>query len=327
MRIYNFAFSQSVRENRRAFTLIELLMVIAIIGLLMSLLIPAIQAAREMARRTQCTNNLKQLALALNTHDTASKKYPSGGWSHRWYVEPNRDGKSQPGGWPFALLPFLEQTALFDSMENAHESVKEERLTTLVTTPLSLFYCPTRRDAKTYPWTEEGFASRPINFFDLPEMVAKSDYAINGGDNDPGYDVRNIPLSLEIADDRDFTWADFTAANGICFYRSDLGSSQVSDGLSNTYSFGEKWVRTTGYDMGDDTSHFAGYDKDNTRWTFLTPKRDDDSESWDLFGSVHPGICNFAFCDGSVKPINLKIDPETHRLLGSRNDGKDVRVP
>ena len=317
-------------KNRYAFTLIELLMIIAIIGLLISLLLPAIQAAREMARRMHCTNNLKQFGLALNTCEAATRKYPSGGWGYRWYVEPQRDGKAQPGGWPFALLPYVEQTQLFDLVENSPDSEKQERLTTLVTTPVPLFYCTSRRAASLYPWQNATPEGRPINLWKVPDPVAKSDYAINGGDNDPGYEPKNIPNSLAIGDHRDFPWPDFSQANGICYFRSDVSSSQVSDGLSNTYAFGEKWTRIflTGYDHGDDTSHYSGFDKDNTRWTLLPPVPDDDhTQSWDQFGSVHPGICNFVFCDGAVRSISFKIDPKTHRYLGARNDGQDVVLP
>jgi prepilin-type processing-associated H-X9-DG protein len=193
--------------------------------------------------------------------------------------------------------------------------------------PISLFYCTSRRSNGNYPWAEESPLSRPINLLTFPGQLAKSDYAANGGDNDPGYEPKNIPLSLEIGDDPAFPWADFSNANGICFYRSEVTAVQVVDGLSNTYSFGEKWTRTSGYDMGDDTSHYAGFDKDNTRWTFLPPISDNNTESWDQFGSVHPGVCNFSFCDGSIKTISLDIDPETHQCLGSRNDKKVIQLP
>ena len=138
---FHFLLIPQVDDRKHlAFTLIELLVVITIIGMLAALTLPAVNAARESARRMQCTNNLKQLSLSLSSFETARQKYPSGGWGHRWYVEPQRgSGKKQPGGWPYALLPYLEQMQLYDHVENASESERQEKITTLITMPLSLF--------------------------------------------------------------------------------------------------------------------------------------------------------------------------------------------
>jgi len=321
---HRFLF-QPARKHRSGFTLIELLIVIIIVGLLLSLLLPAIQAARESARRMHCTNNLKQFTLALNQFEVSMKNYPSGGWGHRWYIETERgSGKNQPGGWPYHLLPYIEQIQLYQDVE---DSEKQKGLTKLLTSKISMYYCTTRRKTDIYPWVEESPLSRPINLMKAPANLAKSDYAINGGDIDPGYSPSSVPLSLEIGDDSSFIWDDFSKANGICFFRSEVRSSEVEDGLSYTYSFGEKWVRTKNYDMGDDTSPYTGYDKDNTRWTFSLFLRDNDSESWDQFGSAHPAGCNFAFCDGSVQTMSYKIESDIHRYLGSRNDNEVVKIP
>ena len=96
--------------HRRGFTLIELLVVIAIIGVLIALLLPAVQAAREAARRSQCSNNLKQMTLATLTHEDTHKTLPSAGWGAHWMGDPDRGfGVEQPGGWAYNVLPFLEQ--------------------------------------------------------------------------------------------------------------------------------------------------------------------------------------------------------------------------
>ena len=107
--------SRSVRGNRKGFTLVELLVVIAIIGVLVALLLPAIQAAREAARRTQCSNQLRQLSIAFQNHHDVQKHLPTGGWGFVWLGYPEYGfGPEQPGGWMYNILPFIEQQALHD---------------------------------------------------------------------------------------------------------------------------------------------------------------------------------------------------------------------
>lgn len=105
--------------KRRAFTLVELLVVIAIIGILIGLLLPAINAARESARRVTCRNNLKQQGLACLNYISTNGIYPTGGWGWNWVGDPNMGYKeAQPGGWCYNLLPFLEFNALHEMMGN-----------------------------------------------------------------------------------------------------------------------------------------------------------------------------------------------------------------
>src|SRR5882762_2665231 len=109
-----------VRKAIRAFTLVELLVVIAIIGILVALLLPAIQAAREAARRSQCTNQLRQLAIAFHNHHDTHKHLPTGGWAFTWLGYPEYGfGKNQPGGWMYNILPYMEEQNLHDIGKSA----------------------------------------------------------------------------------------------------------------------------------------------------------------------------------------------------------------
>lgn len=324
---FKVSFMKNKVVNINGFTLVELLVVITVIGMLVALTLPAVQSARESARRIQCTNNLKQLGLAVQSHENIHQKYPSGGWGFQWYVDGDRGfDKRQPGGWPYAVLPHIEQTPLYESVKRKSGVAKQEALTTLLTTPVSLFNCTSRRAKGVYPWQENDIGAFPYNLDDYPADAVKTDYAINGGDNDP--QLGNIPFTLEQGDNAHFLWNDFSKANGICFLRSEVTTVHVVDGLSNTYCIGEKWVRTSAeQDRGDDTSMYCGFDKDNTRWTNLLPMNDNTKEGWDQFGSAHLGVCLFVFCDGSTKPISYNIASEIHRYLGVRNDQKVIQIP
>src|SRR5882757_8383492 len=107
--------ASSLRRRARGFTLVELLVVIAIIGILVALLLPAIQAAREAARRSQCTNQLRQLAVSFHNHHDTYKFFPSGGWGWAWVGFPEQGyGKNQSGGWMYSVLPYMEEGNLHD---------------------------------------------------------------------------------------------------------------------------------------------------------------------------------------------------------------------
>ena len=264
-------------RSRRAFTLVEMLVVIAIIGILISLVLPAVQAARESGRRTQCQNNLKQLGLAMESHVVAHGRYPTNGWGYMWIGDPDRGTRpEQPGGWIYNTLPYLEQQSLADLGQTKSPEDKRQILTQLMRSWLPVLSCPTRAAPRRSP-------SRPTvvpyNVDWTPEAdLAKNDYAVNGGDYfigpGPG------PPTLEDGDSPGYPWPSTKKATGICYLRSSVQSANVTDGLSQTYLIGEKFVSSLYYetwdDLGYDQSEYSGTCVDISRWTMASPLQDTD---------------------------------------------------
>jgi type II secretory pathway pseudopilin PulG len=171
---------------------VELLVVISIIGILIALLLPAVQAAREAARIAQCQNNVKQLALGCLHHESVTKRFPTGGWGFAYTGDPDRGNDwRQPGGWIYNILPFVEQQALHDrgAGQKLGSNQKLFAGTEMVSTPITYLNCPTRRRAIVYPWASSyswyGFSSNLLSPLS-PEwphpLVARSDYAACVGD-------------------------------------------------------------------------------------------------------------------------------------------------
>ncbi|RIK70734.1 MAG: prepilin-type cleavage/methylation domain-containing protein, partial [Planctomycetota bacterium] len=143
---------QRSRRSLHGFTLVELLVVIAIIGVLVALLLPAVQAARESARRAQCQNHLKQIGLAFNTHAGVHKIMPTGGWGGGWVGDPDRGyGRNQPGGWVFNILSFIEQQPLHDLGAGQADAAKRAAFAKRDASTVDVLYCPSRRPVRAYP--------------------------------------------------------------------------------------------------------------------------------------------------------------------------------
>lgn len=313
--------------SRRGFTLVELLVVVAIIGVLIALLLPAVQAARESARRVQCQNHLKQLALASITFHETNKRFPPGGWGYRWPGLPNEgSGTGQPGGWIYNVLPFAEQRNLHDLGARGSQTEQQQSSAQRIATPLALLHCPSRRPAKVYPMLPD--ASRSPHATDAVSLVARNDYVMNAGDkmmaHGPG------PETLDEGK-KGYKFPDLNASTGISFLRSEVGMASLKDGSSHTYLVAEKYLNPdhyeTGADFGDNENAYTGDDLDLLRWAQPNepPLRDQPGvESLTRFGSAHAATWQAAMCDGSVHALSYAIDPAVHRRLANRRDGQKI---
>ncbi len=303
------------------FTLLELLVCIAMISLLIALLLPAIQSARENGRRVQCRNNLRQIATGLQNFHSIYNQFPGNGWGYSWIAEPQRGaGSSQPGGWIFQVLPQLDHANVWQLTTSQSAAENKHVSQDLCSLPITLFKCPSR------PCDQIGFMLKSISYrnVDTPELGARTDYAINEGDFIT--DTPAGPISLIEGDQPNFPWHDVSRASGISWLRKGARLSDIIDGSSNTYLVGEKYVSTGGYqtavDAGYDQPMYVGVDLDVSRWTLDVPIQDQELQSVRSFGSAHANACFMALCDGSVQGVSYRIDSVIHQRFGNRFDGR-----
>lgn len=300
------------------FTLIELLVVMAIIGILVALILPAVQAAREAARKMECKNHLKQIGMAFHLHHDTYKHFPTNGWGWQWVGDSKRGfGQAQPGGWCFNVLPFLEQQAARDL------AIGQTSTAELLQTPVAVFHCPSRRDARNYP---VGVALPPLHNSDPVTAAARTDYAVCAGDaiiNTP-----SGPPSTNPSDLQSYAWPPWRNATGVSYVLTTTRMADVTDGTTNTAMVGEKYLSrlsyTNGTSLGDDQPAFLGDDADNRRWTDEPPQKDTASDDIQHFGSVHSGGCHFVLADGSTRLISYTIDATVFKNFGNRHDGNPI---
>ncbi|GAA4439404.1 DUF1559 domain-containing protein [Bremerella cremea] len=297
------------KSNRTGFTLVELLVVIAIIGVLIALLLPAVQQAREAARRMSCSNNQKQLGLALhNYHDTHGTFPPM-------IILP--DPATTPAwGWSALVLPMLEQGNIHESLQVGRLSLTASAATTegqtILNQSLDAFKCPSdARSVEASPRSVSGVALGLSSYPGVNGIGPRAYY------RDQGNQVNAAGI--------------FNERNKGCGFRD------ITDGSSNTMMIGERHYKLP-YNTNDTYTLWAGttnasmhdsgyYGSMEVAGTTGYPMNEVDATNWQFrhwFSSLHPGGAMFAFGDGSVHFLSETIDQTTYRNLANRYDGQTL---
>jgi len=345
-----------MRRRGAAFTLVELLVVIAIIGILVALLLPAIQAAREAARRTQCTNNVKQIMLAMSNHVSAKGVFPSGGvkpWPRIEDYAPNGVpfGPQKQGlSWAYQILPYIEEEAV-QSVRNSAQ---------LQQTPITMYNCPSRRGPTKYA---DGSAYLMDYAAVVPSLSRSQlgDAGFNkylqyqaGFDDLFGCERRefwggaNSPrLTFDSKENmgtafkgfwgvivRGDLWIENGGPPQITNFYTKITYQKITDGSSKTLVISEKRLAPSQYFTGawhDDRGWSDGWDPDTLRYTMCQFGPDQElrlnnATEIDVagirLGSAHSaGMCG-GFADGSTRFLNYDTDQELLNRLAHRKDGE-----
>jgi prepilin-type N-terminal cleavage/methylation domain-containing protein len=327
--------SQAAKQRHPAgLTLVELLLVIAIISLLINLSIPGAQRAREAARRAQCQNNLRQIGLATQNHESAKRRFPSaGGPAGDFHTVPWAPNGYARAGWGVQLLPFIEEVGLQRQAEELDPTVRPPSGLSLVETPLALYSCPSRGQRFSAPDP----SGRKVALGDYAGVIAEYFFE---------HDPTKPPRPAEARD----TWRGIIAkgGHGPRAWRP-VTPAMVSDGLSSTVAILEKACAQPSYTpIPGDWWELPGW-AHNADWSAMrivqvegeyppvadgAGRRIDNPFLRDLdtgrykelaFGSPHPDVMLGVFGDGATRPIGLSIDPWVLHNLGCRDDGETIQ--
>lgn len=326
-----------VSRRRRAFTLVELLVVIAIIGILVALLLPAVQFARESARRTECANNLSQIAKAIHLHENSIRVLPTGGdmpWpnfaSYRdangHFFGPNMQGV----GWAFQILPFYENSNILmqRGVDDADTQAK------IMGSPLPGYFCPSRRRN----------ASQGARVLMDYAAASPSNTLTDTDDSNSQYNTMFRGYAFDIGQATNQTYngvivrTNWNVATGNSVgSTSPITLSNIKDGTSSTILIGEKRLIPAQYVSGswhDDRGWTDGWDPDIIRLTsapfgsdYRAQKDQDSGTVGDIgyhFGSAHASGMNTSFADGSVKFIPYTMNRYTFHRMGHRTDSQVI---
>ncbi len=295
--------------RRKAFTLIELLVVIAIIGILVALLLPAVQAAREAARRMSCSNNMKQTGLALHIYHDTFLRLPSG-WRGYNELTGRPDWEGAPGwGWAAAILPYVEQANVSENLIHFGHEIADHINEEARVMPLPVFRCPSDIGDPTFMLKEEGHHPHQGHHHELPMEMATANYVGVFGTED----------MHEICEHGD------CRGDGTFFLNRGVRLADISDGLSQTFVVGERssklakstWVGVVGCaEHGPARVVGVGEHPPNSE--------DYPEQYFHNFSSLHPSGTHFLMADGSVRLILESIDVRVYRTLCTRGAGDIV---
>jgi prepilin-type N-terminal cleavage/methylation domain-containing protein/prepilin-type processing-associated H-X9-DG protein len=329
-----------MRKLKLGFTLVELLVVIAIIGVLMGLLFPAIQYAREAARNASCRNNLRQIGLATLNFEDAHKAFPPARIYQRQVPTPGLDCGGREPSWLVRIMPFVEQANLFQRWDLSRPYSSHDPAIT--STPIATYLCPVRHsiDTATAPPVDMLVpVTLPCGCHGMIQVTvvggATGDYAGNHGDPTPGavggpndYYYGGNGNGILISSQARCVVKDGVRVPGPWVDRVRM--SDVRDGTSNTFLAGELQVRRQDLNQipfngplynGEDLTAFARVGGPGVP---LSKSMDEAPGPMLGFGSWHPGQCNFVFGDGSVRSVDAWIDTQTLGFLCNRADGQVI---
>jgi len=299
-------------RSKRAFTLVELLVVIAIIGILVAMLLPAVQAAREAARRSQCTNNLKQLSLALLTYHQAVGRFPPPGIS------------SNQVSWWVLILPYLEQKPLYDQFDFKQGNWNQPEKLRVAAVAVPVFFCPSSTDDED---RRSGHSSE-VYPSGGPRVFTAHYFGVLGPNGTNNY--VSPPVAYKCTGLTE-TFGGY-CTQGSFLYPTGLDVASVRDGTPNTLFIGEiAWPGMPYY-----RAFTRGYYWESSRGTLLLfaknvqyPINSRNTTTWNntSFGSLHPGGAHFAMVDGSVRFFSQYTDQNVYMALASRNGEEAVSMP